>query len=447
MARQTNSIDYMKPQENKTELRPETTRLLILALIALLGLAPLLLYWFRLGSAPQITPARARELLLEQNEDVRLIDVRPTEVGRRRSIDGSSHWGGTDILEITDADEVPGHLQDTTLLLICDNGILGAKATKHLRRLGVDNAFNVRGGIQDWIGTADSLEGAEFGRFITPTGGSEFPFRHSPLFEQLAMVICAFAIKPAYVLLSFILIVILRKSGSVDLVALRWGMIFFFLGENFCTLNYYLFNETSYLFEYLHSFGMLLCSGFVIYAAVEGFDRRVLMLSAPEKKCAALDLCSQCVKYTQAPCAMKRTFYLIIPACIALALMLPTADLREASYNTYIFKTFYHYNHSLVHQLYETRFLPVAAILILTIALIALICAKQHGMDLARIFFAAGAAALTFGFLRMILLGSYSENLLWFAFWEEATELIFIAGVCYILWLFRKGLFPKPAGT
>ena len=248
----------MKPQENKTELRPETTRLLILALIALLGLAPLLLYWFRLGSAPQITPARARELLLEQNDDVRLIDVRPTEVGRRRSIDGSSHWGGTDILEITDADEVPGHLQDTTLLLICDNGILGAKATKHLRRLGVDNAFNVRGGIQDWIGTADSLEGAEFGRFITPTGGSEFPFRHSPLFEQLAMVICAFAIKPAYVLLSFILIVILRKSGSVDLVALRWGMIFFFLGENFCTLNYYLFNETSYLFEYLHSFGMLL---------------------------------------------------------------------------------------------------------------------------------------------------------------------------------------------
>jgi hypothetical protein len=181
----------------------------------------------------------------------------------------------------------------------------------------------------------------------------------------------------------------------------------------------------------------------VVYAIIEGIDRRILLLSDPEKKCSAINLCRQCIKYTQAPCGLRRTFFLVIPACIVVALMLPTADLADTSYNTYIFNTFYNYNHSLVHQLYETRFLPAAAIVLLAISLVVLICDKQRSIDCAKVIFAAGAASMGFGFLRMILIGSYSENLVWFAFWEETTELIFIAGVCYILWLFRKGLFAK----
>ena len=57
------------------------------------------------------------------------------------------------------------------------------------------------------------------------------------------------------------------------------------------------------------------------------------------------------------------------------------------------------------------------------------------------IFFAAGAGPLGFGMLRSTLTALYGANLVWFAFWEEATELMFIVGVCFILWVFRQSLF------
>ena len=430
------------------ELRIKTTRLLVSGLLVLLGVAPLCTYWLIWGRAPQITPTIAKQQL-EQDEHnaVRLIDVRPMVIRQERFIEGSVHLSSDEILQIKDADDVPGDIRNATVFLICDNGNLSAKATRHLRSLGVENVYSVRGGMQDWVGTVESVEGGRFEKLITPAGQVDFPFKDSPLLEQLAMVVCAFAIKPAYVLLSFVLIIILWKCKSPDLAALRWAMIFFFLGENFCSLNYFLSDEKSYLFEYFHSFGMLLCFGFMVYAIIEGVDRRILLLSDPEKKCSAINLCRQCIKYTQAPCGLRRTFYLLIPACIVVALMLPTADLVDTSYNTYIFKTFYNYNHSLVHQLYEMRFLPAASIVLLATSLIVLICDEKRSIDHAKVIFAAGIASMGFGFLRMILIGSYSENLLWFAFWEEATELIFIAGVCYILWLFRKGLFGKSTET
>jgi hypothetical protein len=32
-------------------------------------------------------------------------------------------------------------------------------------------------------------------------------------------------------------------------------------------------------------------------------------------------------------------------------------------------------------------------------------------------------------------------------FWEEASEFLFVAGVCAVLWIFRHGLFSKPAAS
>ena len=62
---------------------------------------------------------------------------------------------------------------------------------------------------------------------------------------------------------------------------------------------------------------------------------------------------------------------------------------------------------------------------------------------MAKVFFAAGIGPLGFGMFRSILTTMYCNNLVWFAFWEESTELIFIVGVCFILGIFRKGLFEK----
>ena len=79
-----------------------------------------------------------------------------------------------------------------------------------------------------------------------------------------------FVVKPIYTLLSLMVIVVLWNSASSDLVALKWGMLFFFVGENICAINVLVFKETSYLLEYGHSIGMVICLGFVTYAMLEG---------------------------------------------------------------------------------------------------------------------------------------------------------------------------------
>ena len=50
-----------------------------------------------------------------------------------------------------------------------------------------------------------------------------------------------FVVKPVYTLLALLIVVLLWKQSASDLAALRWGMLFFFLGENACAANYLLF--------------------------------------------------------------------------------------------------------------------------------------------------------------------------------------------------------------
>lgn len=271
---------------------------------------------------------------------------------------------------------------------------------------------------------------------------NNLPTRQSPYYEQAAQVISGFIIKPIYSILALIIAIILRKRKELDIVTLKWSMILFFVGENFCALNYLLFADKSYLSEYLHSFGMLLAFSFVTYAIFEGFDSRILHLSDPDKKCAALGLCRKCIKYEKVPCGLKRTFYLIIPAMAVIALMPLFADWHTGSYNTIIFGRTYNYSHPLVYQQFERLYCPVIAIILFSVSFLVLLFKKNDPISIAKMFFAAGFGPLGFGMMRTMLAGFYSSNMVWFNVWEEATEFLFIAGVCAILLIFKRGLFP-----
>jgi hypothetical protein len=63
----------------------------------------------------------------------------------------------------------------------------------------------------------------------------------------------------------------------------------------------------------------------------------------------------------------------------------------------------------------------------------------------AKIAFAAGVGPLGFGMLRMVLGAAYDRNRVWYLFWEETTEFLFILGVCLVLVIFRHGLGLVPA--
>ena len=60
--------------------------------------------------------------------------------------------------------------------------------------------------------------------------------------------------------------------------------------------------------------------------------------------------------------------------------------------------------------------------------------------ELPKVLFAAGVGVLGFSFLRLVFFGIYQDNLIWFNFWEELTELMYMVGVGFALWTFRRGL-------
>jgi rhodanese-related sulfurtransferase len=416
---------------------------LMVSVIALTGcLVPLALYWLIYGQVAIITPPDAKNLLLTENSGAILVDIRSADEFDSAHIDGAQHWLAEEIFSLESKDQIPEQFHNKILLLICNAGVSSNTAAKHLTDIGVKKVMSIRGGLQEWIGNVSSPEGGVFDRYKSASGEiSTFPIRISPLYEMVLAVASGFGVKLGYTILSLIIAIVLWRSKSPDLAALRWSMVFFFLGENSCAVNYFVFTDKSYFLEYLHSFGMLLSFAFATYAIFEGIDSRVLMLSEPNKKCAALSLCRKCIKYENVPCGLKRTFFVIIPALILIAPIPFFADWNSTSYNTMIFGTFYNYTHSIIYQQFEHLYCPIAAMFFLTVSLLILLFKKIDPLPMAKVFFVAGIGPLGFGMFRSIFAGMYSQNMLWFNFWEEVTELLFIAGICFILWIFHQSLF------
>ncbi|GAF68899.1 unnamed protein product, partial [marine sediment metagenome] len=359
----------------------------------------------------------------------------------------AENWPVERIKALGSADDVPQRFKGRKLLTLCNVGMTGAAAARHLRKLGLD-AANVRGGMQEWVVvTGDPAESPDSRLQIVSQGEPVATFREAPWYEQWAQVISGFGMKYTYMALSAVLIVVLLvwSDRQPDLMALMWGQVFFLIGEAACAVNYVVFNERSYLTEYAHGFGMLLCFGFTAYAVFEGMDRRLIKLSDADTKCAALQLCRRCIKYDDVPCGLKRMFYVAIPATIVIAFMPLCASLKITAYNTRIMGTLYTYVHPFVYQAFEARLCPIAGIVLLAASLAVLVFKKDDPVVLSKVLFAAGMGPVGFSMLRTIFTGLYADNLVWSWFWEEGTELLFVAGVCFVLWIFRAGLFPRAA--
>lgn len=274
----------------------------------------------------------------------------------------------------------------------------------------------------------------------------ELPFREASLLEQWAAVLTGFVVKPAYEILALVLAVVLWRQKAADLAALSWGFLFFFIGENFCAANYLLYGEQSLVFEYFHSYGMVVSFAFAAFAIFEGIDGRILKLSDPQGRCAALGLCQRCIKHADVPCGLRRVFLLVLPALMILCLAPLCAELLTASYNTEILGTCYNYSHAVPYQVFENRYCPAAALALFAASLAALAWKKREPVLWSKVLFAAATGALGFSLFRMVFFHAYRENLAWSGIWEELTELLFVVSAAVILWLFRRVLFVKGAG-
>ncbi|MGE5608610.1 MAG: rhodanese-like domain-containing protein [Bacillota bacterium] len=409
---------------------------LVIAIIAISAASPLTLYWLVVGRAPAVSCSEAQRLLDDNNAV--LVDLglppHPTIAGLPHAI----RWPLPSILQTRTPNDIPLELRSRKLLLLCPGGIRSAQAALHLRQIGVDDVFSVRGGLQEWIAVAP---GCPTGiRFRSdPVRPAPIPaFRPSPAHEQWAVVLTFFGVKALYSLLAAAIALVLWRRTEPDLSALRFAMIFFFIGEAFCFINVMVFFEHSFLLEHLHSVGMVLAFAYSTYALLAGLDRHLIHYS-DDTRCAATGLCRVCIKHAPVPCGLRRLFMVLIPATALIAAIPLFASLRDLAYNTRILGILHSYRHPIIHQLYELRYLPILSMTLLAACLLVLI-RERHPVSLSKILFSAAVGAAGFSLFRLFLVASFIDNQVWFAAWEETTELLYIATAAAILLIFPRTL-------
>jgi hypothetical protein len=213
-------------------------------------------------------------------------------------------------------------------------------------------------------------------------------------------------------------------------------------------VNYLIFDYTSYLSEFLHSFGMVVAFGFFIYAVMEGIDSRLMKLSAAGQRCAALELCGSCIKTEEVDCGARKILLLLILVAGILTFMPLQAEFSPVSYNSVILGTPYNYSHPVLYQIFEKRYCPAWALMLLTIAFVILWRQPRRlPSPFAWVLSAAGLGALAFSFFRLLLGMVYENNLIWSTFWEELTELVFVTSIWTFLLLFRHSLLLEDSST
>lgn len=260
--------------------------------------------------------------------------------------------------------------------------------------------------------------------------------------QQLAQVIAGLYIKPIYMIISLALIIGLWGQTTGEIISLFWGLVAFLAGEIFCAVNFINFKHASIISEYIHSYGMALAFGFIAYAFLEILDKHIFHFN--NGHCAASQLCKTCKRTSPLQCAARRVAMLaILMTCIASFLPL-TASVSTKSYLTDVFNFPYSYARFDFYQWYETRALPLLAVAFFIIAFLPLLKSKGSPIpQLTKIFFSAGIGALGFSLFRIILASMFANNLVWFEFWEELTELMFTSTIGFMLWQFRHSLLQK----
>lgn len=259
---------------------------------------------------------------------------------------------------------------------------------------------------------------------------------------QLAQVVAGLFIKPTYMLVSCAFIIGLLGQSAPEITSMRWGLIAFLTGEIFCAINFIVYKHASLVSEYIHSYGMVLAFGFFACAFFEILDQRLLHINSG--KCALNELCGTCKRNAPLSCSARRIGLLTLTMMMLASCLPLTVSSSSESYLTNLFGFPYSYARFDFQQWYETRALPVFALLFFMLALLPLLRAKGKPIPHAtKILFSAGIGALGFSLFRTALAAMFANHLVWFEFWEEASEWMFISALGFILWQFRNSLLQR----
>jgi hypothetical protein len=258
-----------------------------------------------------------------------------------------------------------------------------------------------------------------------------------PYWQQLLLFITAFIIKPLYMTLALVITLMLRRHKSIELTAVRLGMVCFFLGELACALNYLVFRDNSPLFEYWHNYGMVCAFALFTAALISLLDERIVHYSAPNKNCAMLSLCGGCYKQGQIRCTLLTIFSCLLPVFAALAAIPLAATMTNGRITTVILGEKVLLGHPPISQMMEARFFPAVALCFLLSAFVLLVARRERGFAASRLLVAIGLGPLLFSLMRFALYWGYAANPLWADVWEELTEFMFVLIILKIVLMVR----------
>ena len=255
---------------------------------------------------------------------------------------------------------------------------------------------------------------------------ASLPSRSLSLLEQQAQALAGLAVKPLYMMLSLLVILALIGQKWTAILALQWGQIAFLAGEVFCAINFYVYRHESVLSEYLHSYGMAVAFAFTAFAVLEGLGMRI----GNRIRSWIQDEARAWMKF-------------ILPMLVVLCFIPILTTIQPESYAVTIFRFPYSYTRLDVYQFYERRILPVLALIAFVGAYLLLMRRGATFSFSIKMLVCAGIGALGFSFFRVALNAMFADALVWFEFWEEATELMFVGAVGFVLWRYRKILLER----
>lgn len=256
---------------------------------------------------------------------------------------------------------------------------------------------------------------------------------------QYMILFTGFVIKPLYMLLTLVLIIMVRKNKSHFMSLIRWGLISFLAGEAFCAINYLAAGGQSDTLEILHGLGMVGLSILLPWGLYILADLKVLRFSDESANCSLIRLCGHCWKKEEVTCKLKQLFFFAAP-CLALVALMPLAFPLDASY--YIIPVFgvdTGFIFTPVVLWTELRLYPLLAAVLLLSSLLFL-RGGMAGIKRAYAPFFTGLGFMLYSMFRFFLLAAFQNLPYWYNFWEEITELMMIAGIGLFLFLFRKRL-------
>lgn len=326
---------------------------------------------------------------------------------------------------------------DSLIITVCEEGWGSQVIASNIMGHGYNNVFSLKGGLRKWkeseypldVGSGHVSDAEDFGP----------PIIEISILSQLAMTIAAFVIKPIYIILSLMIIVLLWKKQEKDFILLRYAMILFFIGENACSANYLISGNASKSLEFIHGLGMVGFYIFLSWGIAVFLDTRIIRYSIEHKSCVFNKLCKICWKHDDTACGLHRIALVVIPALAFTSIIPVTMPLRPFEIVMPVFLSEVLWIKDFWNLFLEFRVYPILGAIFFILAFLIMLQGKK-GFLKAQLPFFLGMGFMAYSLFRFSLLLTFRENQAWADWWEETTELITVFMVLFLLIIFRKQL-------